>query len=436
MKSFKDKKGFVPTIKQMAEEFDIVNCEIRLAIEQLEKFGGIKITDIPRIYYVIIEYENKIVEKCNKLFTKGEYYMNTIAFICPISKKNTSERRRANDIMNRVLNPIATEIGYSVIRADFLEGENVIDDIIKMIIEADIVVADLTGFNPNVLYEFGIRKAIKGKCICIINKERRLDKLPFDISHFRATPYEFNSIESVDEFRKDIRNKIIYMAKLPYSPQVHLTASELSDLFGVTVIKKSICSKKDHYLLSNEVINRRCKQIFLMQRSSSIVLGAEQLWDEEKQFIKILMDAINNCDKFYHIISTEGIKAHIKRKSSFFPEFKDYNKRIFNHSGKAAVKCSDENKVFILKNLPEDDSDTYFKLDRQARIMSVEYEDGQVETIIVQSLGTDQTCFLIRGNYMKDYLTKCKNYYAECTPVTWRQIEDLYHQYEDIEKHK
>ena len=62
------------------------------------------------------------------------------------------------------------------------------------------------------------------------------------------------------------------------------------------------------------------------------------------------MDAINDCDKFYHIISTEGIKAHIKRKSSFFPEFKDYNKRIFNHSGKAAVKCGgkNKNKVFIL----------------------------------------------------------------------------------------
>lgn len=368
---------------------------------------------------------------------KGECYMNTIAFICPINKKNTETRKRSDDIMNRVLNPIATEIGYSVIRADFLDGEVIIDDIIKMIMEADIVVADLTEFNPNVFYELGVRKAIKGKCICIIKNEN-LDKLPFDIAHLRAIPYEFNSIESVDEFRKDVHDKIIRMTKLPYNPQVHLTATELSDLFNVTVVKESVCGKKDHYLLANNVVNRRCKQIFLMQRSSSIVLGAEQFWDEEKEFIEILMDAINDCDKFYHIISTEGIKAHIKRKSSFFPEFKDYNKRIFNHSGKAAVKCGgkNKNKVFILKNLPEDDSDTYFKLDRQARIMSVEYEDGQVETVIVQNLGTDQTCFLIRGNYMKDYFTKCKNYYAECTPVTWKQIEELYHQYEDIEKNK
>lgn len=363
--------------------------------------------------------------------------MNTIAFICPISKKDSATRKRSDDIMKSVLNPIALEIGYSVIRADLLDGEVIIDDIIKMIMEADIVVADLTEFNPNVFYELGVRKAVKGKCICIV-KDENLDKLPFDIAHLRAIPYEFDLAGSVDEFRKTVHDKIIGMTKSPFNPLVHLSATELSDLFGVTVVKESVCGKKDHYLLANSVVNRRCKQIFLMQRSSSIVLGAEQFWDEEKEFIEILRGAINECDKFYHIISTEGIKAHIGRKSSFFPEFKDYDKRVFNHSGKAAVKCGgrNKNKVFILKNLPEDDSDSYFKLDRQARIMSVEYDDGQVETVIVQNLGTDQTCFLIRGNYMKEYFTKCKNYYAECAPVTWKQIEDLYVQYEEIEKSK
>lgn len=360
---------------------------------------------------------------------------NTIAFICPISKPHTEIRKQADEIMNRILNPIALEVGYSVIRADLLTGEIILDDIIKMIMEADIVIADLTNFNPNVMYELGIRQAIKGKSICII-KDENLDNLPFDIVQLRTIPYKFDSISGVEDFKYQLENRIKSSIKSNFSPQVKLTQNDLVDLFGATVVINSVCGKKDHYLLANQMINRKCKRIFLMQRSSSLVLGAEQSWDEEKDFINILTSAIDSCDNFYHIISTDGIRAHINRKSSYFPEFKDYKKRLLNENGKASIKCNGANKgkIFILKNLPEDDSDQFFKLDRQARIMSIEYEDGQVETVIVQNLGSDQTCFHIRGNLMKDYFNKCVDYYISCIPVKWKQIETLYNEYKEIDK--
>lgn len=360
---------------------------------------------------------------------------NTIAFICPISKPNTEIRKRSDEIMTRILNPIALEVGYSVIRADLLTGDIILDDIIKMIIEADIVVADLTGFNPNVMYELGIRQAIKGKTICII-KDENLECLPFDIMQLRTIPYKFDSIAGVDDFRNQLKDRINLSIRSKYLPQVKLTQNDLVDLFGATVVINSVCGKKDHYLLANQMINRKCKRIFLMQRSSSLVLGAEQFWDEEKEFINILLSAIDSCDNFYHIISTDGIKAHINRKASFFPEFKDYASRLANSNGKVSIKCkgANRNKTFILKNLPEDDSDEYFKLDRQARVMSIEYEDGQVETVIVQNLGADQTCFHIRGELMKEYFNKCIDYYISCVPVKWKQIQSLYDEYADIDK--
>lgn len=362
---------------------------------------------------------------------------NQIAFICPISKPNTITRKRSDDIMENILYPIALEIGYSVVRADLLTGDVIIDDIIKMIMEADIVVADLTEFNPNVFYELGVRRAVKGKCISIITEESLVD-LPFDIAHLRAIPYKFDSAESVMSFKNKIHDKILKLKNENFNPQVQLSDNDLVDLFGATVIKKSFHGKKEHYLLANEMVNRKCKQIFLMQRSSSIILGAEQDWGEERDFIDILLNAVNNCDNFFHIVSTEGIRAHINRKSSYFPEFKEYKTRLKKQGAKVAIKCSGNNKdkEFILKNLPVDDSDTYFKLDRQARIMSIEYEDGQVETVIVQNLGNNQTCFLIRGDYMKEYFRKCVDYYLECHPLKWTDIEKLYNEYEEIEKNK
>ena len=135
---------------------------------------------------------------------------NTISFICPISKPNTEIRKRSDEIMTRILNPIALEVGYSVIRADLLTGDIILDDIIRMIMEADIVVADLTGFNPNVMYELGIRQAIKGKTICII-KDENLGSLPFDIMQLRTIPYKFDSIAGVDDFRKQLKIGLFYL---------------------------------------------------------------------------------------------------------------------------------------------------------------------------------------------------------------------------------
>lgn len=360
---------------------------------------------------------------------------NTIAFICPISKPGTEIRKRSDEIMNLVLNPIALQVGYSVIRADLLTGDIILDDILKMIMDADIVVADLTGFNANVMYELGIRKAVKGKCICII-KDENLSNLPFDIVQLRTIPYKFDSISGVEDFKKLLKDRILFSIKSEYKPQIKLTANDLVDIFGATVVINSVCGKKDHYLLANQMINRKCKRIFLMQRSSSLVLGAEQSWDQEKEFIDILMAAIGSCDKFYHIISTEGIRAHIKRKASYFPEFKDYKNRLSKKNGNVLIKCNgiNKNKDFLLKNLPDDDSDEFFKLDRQARIISIEYEDNQVETVIVQNLGSDQTCFHIRGNLMKDFFKKCVDYYLSCDPVKWKQIEQLYNEYVELDK--
>lgn len=47
MKAERDRNGFVPTVNQLAEEFNVSDHEVRLAIEQLEKAGRIKVTSVP-----------------------------------------------------------------------------------------------------------------------------------------------------------------------------------------------------------------------------------------------------------------------------------------------------------------------------------------------------------------------------------------------------
>lgn len=65
--------------------------------------------------------------------------------------------------------------------------QNILADIIPPIYNADIVLADLTGLNPNVMYELGVAHSFNKKAIIITRDD--LSKLPFDLKQYRAKDY-------------------------------------------------------------------------------------------------------------------------------------------------------------------------------------------------------------------------------------------------------
>ena len=58
--------------------------------------------------------------------------------------------------------------------------------------------------------------------------------------------------------------------------------------------------------------------------------------------------------------------------------------------------------------------------------------ENNVKAVIVQNLGTDQTCFLIQGPKARDYLSACIDYYNDCEFVKWSEIEELYKEYSSL----
>ncbi len=66
--------------------------------------------------------------------------------------------------------------------------QNILKDIIQPIFEADVVIADLTGLNANVMYELGLAHSFNKKTIVITKDD--LSKLPFDLKQYRAKDYD------------------------------------------------------------------------------------------------------------------------------------------------------------------------------------------------------------------------------------------------------
>jgi nucleoside 2-deoxyribosyltransferase len=96
--------------------------------------------------------------------------------------------RLLNEIFEDIVRPAVHTSNTECQRGDDVFGSNVImEDILKSIKEAGIVVADLTGRNANVFYEVGLCHAL-GKKVLLLAQS--IDDVPFDLRHRRVLLYE------------------------------------------------------------------------------------------------------------------------------------------------------------------------------------------------------------------------------------------------------
>lgn len=85
--------------------------------------------------------------------------------------------------------PIFTKKGFAISRADqIFSADVIIEDIWKGILSASLIVADVSGRNPNVMYEIGMAHTI-GRPVILMAQS--VDDLPFDLRHRRCVIYEY-----------------------------------------------------------------------------------------------------------------------------------------------------------------------------------------------------------------------------------------------------
>ena len=71
---------------------------------------------------------------------------------------------------------------------DFSKPGYVMEDILRNIVRASIIIADLTGRNPNVFYELGIAYTVKESSQVILLSQD-IKFIPFDLRHLRCLLY-------------------------------------------------------------------------------------------------------------------------------------------------------------------------------------------------------------------------------------------------------
>jgi hypothetical protein len=368
---------------------------------------------------------------------------NSAFVICPLGEVGSEVRKRADWLLTAVVRPVLRELNYTVGRAALDPIVTPItQEVSRQLYEADLVLADVSGGNPNVMYELGRRHAWGGSSLILIHASTDLSYLPFDIKDYPvALQYaETTDAELIEKYRDSLRRYVKAVERQPAFLKLgdselerRNIARRLAKAAKLSFVVSRLDGRQDQYKMACRLLNRPCRTIFLMQRSSTLVLGPEQGWDWEAKFYEILRKAVQRGANLYHVVTLEGIARHLQKRSSTFPGIDNIEDRLGffrkkeNENGLKFVEhpivgLDGTHRPQLFKRTPSE-SELNLHPDRQARALIAEFEDGTTEAIMVADLGLAQSSFFMSGPIMADFMRAAIDFYDRCDYLYWDDVE-------------
>ncbi len=120
---------------------------------------------------------------------------------------------------DNIIKPAVKSIdNMECIRANEIPRSGVIDvEMYKLLLEADVVIADLSTYNCNAIYELGVRHALKPHTTIVISEKQLVN--PFDLNHVVILPYEHLGTDigctEAKRFKKVLKDMIKSIIKEP-----------------------------------------------------------------------------------------------------------------------------------------------------------------------------------------------------------------------------
>lgn len=175
--------------------------------------------------------------------------MKKCFIVSPIGDRDSTIREQADHVLKYLIEPVCKELGLESIRADKkCTPGSISQAVFKDLDDSDIVIADLTGLNANVMLEIGYRLSNKRPYVLIRNEEDA-EKIPFDIQDYRIYVYSLKR-DREEECKETIKNFINDALKEnnEFFKSLHIRKAngrivQLCDADGVTFPKSQVPDK-------------------------------------------------------------------------------------------------------------------------------------------------------------------------------------------------
>jgi len=165
----------------------------------------------------------------------------TCFIITPISSDNSEIRYKAYGLIETVIRPVLAEMGFKALDPlEIASSGSITNHIITELINADLVIANLTGPNPNVMYELAVRHAANKPVVTLAEHGTII---PFDIYAERTLRYT-DSIAGGEPIKRDLPRAIEAAMNTKYQDNPIYRAIQ-RDLLAKDVKNESF----EHYVL-------------------------------------------------------------------------------------------------------------------------------------------------------------------------------------------
>lgn len=137
----------------------------------------------------IINLISRVIAKSGVIMYSGQKICFVIMGFGRKTDYSTGKTFDLDKTYKNIIQPAVESSGYLCVRADEIQDPGLIDkSMYALLMHADLVVADISTFNPNAIYELGIRHAVKPSTTIILKEEG--GKINFDLDHTRIFQYK------------------------------------------------------------------------------------------------------------------------------------------------------------------------------------------------------------------------------------------------------
>jgi hypothetical protein len=232
--------------------------------------------------------------------------------ITPIGDINSDIYVKAMGLIDAVIRPVLKEFKFNAVAANHISSPGSINkQLLKAILEDKLVIANLTGLNPNVMYELAVRHAARLPIVIMAETGTRL---PFDITDQRTIFYN-DTLAGLNDAKSQLRLMVekALTDKEPDNP-IYQAAEQSSILKQLPANDpfKLILERLDRIENSRADITHRPKSIELIisghtldsefQNEDSLINYINTLISN-KLGVKLLVGEVNGNKFLYRILA-------------------------------------------------------------------------------------------------------------------------------------
>ena len=141
----------------------------------------------------------------------------TCFVISPIGDKGSEVRSKADALFDLIIEPALEKYDFEITRADKNTAvSSITSEIVQLVQDSGLCIIDITGHNPNVMYECG-RRHETAKPFIMVAAEG--EKLPFDINTIRTIFYNLNDAREIRNTVRTIQAIIEKMLESGLEPE-------------------------------------------------------------------------------------------------------------------------------------------------------------------------------------------------------------------------